>query len=260
MRFASLGSGSAGNCMVIEQASLVSTTRLLLDCGFGVSELVKRLQRLDVLPEQISGILVTHEHDDHAKGAFKFAAKYGVPVWLSHGSLKMCERYMPYNTKITLNIIDSHSKFVIEHIEVTPYPVPHDAREPTQFTFSDGKSKLGVLTDAGSSTQHIEQVLSGCDALVLECNHDLNMLEKSAYPYSLKKRVGSRLGHLDNASAAVLLAKLDNSKLKHIIAAHLSAKNNTPELAKQALSRALGCTQDWIGIAQQEDGFGWRGF
>ncbi len=260
MRFASLGSGSAGNCLVIEKAS----TRLLLDCGFGVSELVKRLQRLDLAPEQISGILVTHEHDDHAKGAFKFAAKYNVPVWLSHGSLKMCERYLPENApdkaKVSLNIIDSHTKFQIEHIEISPYPVPHDAREPTQFTFTDGQTKLGVLTDAGASTQHIEQVLSGCDALVLECNHDLNMLENGAYPYSLKKRVGSRLGHLDNASTAALLAKLDNSKLKHIIAAHLSAKNNTPELAKKALSQVLNCEHDWVGIAAQDAGFAWRSF
>ena len=255
-----MGSGSAGNCMVIEQASLVSTTRLLLDCGFGVSELVKRLQRLELAPEQITGILVTHEHDDHAKGAFKFAAKYNIPVWLSHGSLKMCDRYLPDSAKITLNIIDSHSKFTIENIEISPYPVPHDAREPTQFTFTDGQTKLGVLTDAGSSTQHIEQVLSGCDALVLECNHDLDMLENGAYPYSLKKRVGSRLGHLDNTSAAQLLATLDNSKLKHIIAAHLSAKNNTPALAKNALSQALNCAHDWIGIAEQDAGFAWRSF
>lgn len=256
MRFASLGSGSAGNCLVIEKAS----TRLLLDCGFAVSELVKRLQRLDLAPEQISGVLVTHEHDDHAKGAFKFAAKYNVPVWLTHGTMKMSERYLPENVKVTLNIIDSHIKFQIEHIEISPYPVPHDAREPTQFTFSDGQTKLGVLTDAGASTQHIEQVLSGCDALVLECNHDLNMLEMGAYPYSLKKRVSSRLGHLDNASAALLLSKLNNSKLKHIIAAHLSAKNNTPELAKNALSQALNCEHDWVGIAAQDAGFAWRSF
>jgi phosphoribosyl 1,2-cyclic phosphodiesterase len=256
MRFASLGSGSAGNCMVIEQAA----TRILLDCGFGVREVVNRLQQLNLIPEQIAGILVTHEHDDHAKGAFKFAAKYAVPVWLSHGSLKMCERYMPDNAKVTLNVIDSHTKFHIEHIEISPYPVPHDAREPTQFTFSDGQNKLGVLTDVGASTQHIEQVLSGCDALVLECNHDLDMLENGTYPYSLKKRVGSRLGHLDNTSAAALLAKLDNSKLKHIIAAHLSAKNNTPDLAKKALSRVLNCEHDWVGIAAQDTGFTWRGF
>jgi phosphoribosyl 1,2-cyclic phosphodiesterase len=258
MRFASLGSGSSGNCLVVEQASLTSTTRLLLDCGFGVNELLKRLQRFDLEPTQINGILVTHEHDDHAKGAFKFAAKYNIPVWLSHGSLKMCERYIPENVELSINIIDSHTSFQIQDVAVTPYPVPHDAREPTQFTFTDGKHKLGVLTDAGASTPHIEQVLSGCDALVLECNHDLSMLENGPYAWPLKKRVGSRLGHLDNQTAATLLAKLDNSKLKHIIAAHLSAKNNTQNLAKQALSQVLGCELDWIGVAEQESGFEWR--
>jgi phosphoribosyl 1,2-cyclic phosphodiesterase len=260
MRFASLGSGSAGNCMVIEQTTLVSTTRLLLDCGFTPNEVLKRLQKLDLMPEQISGILVTHEHDDHAKGAFKFAAKYNIPVWLSHGSLKMCDRYIPTAAKIKLNIIDSHTQFSIQDINISPYPVPHDAREPTQFVFSDGNHKLGVLTDAGSSTSHIESVLSACDALVLECNHDLHMLENGPYAWSLKKRVGGRLGHLDNQTAAALLAKLDNSRLKHIIAAHLSAKNNTADLAKKALSQVLNCAQDWVGIAQQDDGFAWRSF
>ncbi len=256
MRFASLGSGSAGNCLVVEQAN----TRLLLDCGFSPNEVVKRLQKLDLIPEHITGILVTHEHDDHAKGAFKFAAKYNVPVWLSHGSLKMCQRYIPESASIQINIIDSHTQFSIENIQINPYPVPHDAREPTQFTFSDGNHKLGVLTDAGSSTAHIELVLSGCDGLVLECNHDLNMLENGPYAWPLKKRVGSRLGHLDNQSAAALLAKLDNSKLKHIIAAHLSAKNNRSDLAKNALSQVLNCAQDWVGIAHQDEGFAWRGF
>lgn len=256
MRFASIGSGSAGNCLVVEQ----NNTHLLLDCGFAPNEVVKRLQRLDLLPEQITGILVTHEHDDHAKGAFKFAAKYKVPVWLTHGSLKMCERYIPQGADIQLNIIDSHTQFSIQDIQVNPYPVPHDAREPTQFTFSDGQYKLGVLTDAGSSTAHIEQVLSACDGLVLECNHDLSMLENGPYAWTLKKRVGSRLGHLDNQSAAALLAKLDNSKLKHIIAAHLSAKNNTADLAQKALSAVLNSSQDWIGIAQQDNGFAWRSF
>ena len=251
-----MGSGSAGNCMVIEKAA----TRLLLDCGFSPNEIVKRLQRLDLEPTQITGVLVTHEHDDHAKGAFKFAAKFNLPVWLSAGSLKMCQRYLPENVEVKLNIIDSHTPFVIEAIQINPYPVPHDAREPTQFTFSDGNYKLGVLTDAGSSTPHIEAMLSGCDALVLECNHDLNMLENGAYPYSLKKRVGGKLGHLDNQMAADLLAKLDNSKLKHIVAAHLSAKNNTPNLAKTALSQTLSCEQSWVGIADQADGFAWRSF
>ena len=173
---------------------------------------------------------------------------------------KMSEPYLPEQTNIQINIIDSHSIFQIEHIEISPYPVPHDAREPTQFTFTDGHHKLGVLTDAGSTTQHIAQVLGGCDALVLECNHDLQMLENGPYAWPLKKRVGSRLGHLDNESAAALLGKLDNSKLKHIIAAHLSAKNNTQALAKNALSQALGCESDWVGIADQVEGFAWRSF
>jgi len=254
MRFASLGSGSAGNCMVIEQAS----TRLLLDCGFGVKETVARLERLDLSPEQITGILLTHEHDDHAKGAFKLAAKFGIPIWLSHGTKKMTERYWPKNADVTLHVIDVHTTFAIEEIQVTPYPVPHDAREPIQYTFTVGEHKLGVLTDVGRTTPHIEQVLSGCDALVLECNHDLDMLENGPYAYSLKKRVGGLLGHLDNSSAANLLAKLDNSKLKHLVAAHLSAKNNTQFLAKQALSQTLGCEPDWIGIAEQKTGFDWR--
>lgn len=254
MRFASLGSGSAGNCMIIEQAS----TRLLLDCGFSVKETVARLVRLAVSPEQLTGILVTHEHDDHAKGAFKLAEKFGVPVWLSYGTRMMTERYLPKSPVKQINTIDSHLPFSIDDIQVTPYPVPHDAREPTQFTFSDGQYKLGVLTDTGTSTPYIEHMLSGCDALVLECNHDVNMLEKGPYNYSLKKRVGGNLGHLDNGSAARLLSKLDNSKLKHIVAAHLSAKNNTEALAKQALSQVLSCDDQWIGVATQDQGFDWR--
>ena len=140
MRFASLGSGSAGNCLVVEQAN----TRVLLDCGFNMSEVIKRLQKLALVPEQIIGILVTHEHDDHAKGAFKFATKYNIPVWLTHGTFKMCQRYIPENAKLNINIIDSHENFQIQELMITPYPVPHDAREPTQFTFSNGNYKLGV--------------------------------------------------------------------------------------------------------------------
>jgi phosphoribosyl 1,2-cyclic phosphodiesterase len=253
MRFASLGSGSSGNCMVIEQAS----TRLLLDCGFSIKETIARLERLLLAPEDISGILVTHEHDDHAKGAFKLAEKLNIPVWLSHGTHVMTSRYMP-KSPIQINIVDSHTAFAIDDIQITPFPVPHDAREPTQFVFSDGQNKLGVLTDVGDITPHIKQMLNGCEALVLECNHDLSMLEQGPYSHALKKRVGGNLGHLDNASSAKLLAQLDNSKLKHIVAAHLSAKNNTHALAKRALSEVLSCDANWVGVATQDTGFDWR--
>lgn len=254
MRFASLGSGSAGNCMVVEEQQ----TRLMLDCGFNQKEVTSRLQRVGLEPAQISGILITHEHDDHAKGAFKFAAQHQIPVWLSYGTYKMCERYLPAQAKVSLNIIDSHTPFSIQDLTITPYPVPHDAREPTQFVFENGQHKLGVLTDAGSVTPCITQTLSGCDALVLECNHDLSMLENGPYGWPLKKRVGSRIGHLDNQTAAILLAGLDNSRLKHIIAAHLSRQNNTEALASTALSGVLNCAQDWVTVASQSHGFDWR--
>ena len=253
MRFSSIGSGSAGNGLVVEKAS----TRLLLDCGFSLKDAEQRLARLGVSPENLTGILITHEHEDHAGGVFKLARKYSIPIWLTHGTLKMVERILPAET-LDLNIIDSHTKFNINAIEVTPFPVPHDAREPVQYTFSDGDKKLGVLTDTGCSTPHIQKMLSGCHGLVLECNHDIDMLMNGNYPKSLKQRVSGRLGHLDNASAAEILINLDNSKLKHIVAAHLSEKNNAPYLAIAALSRALSCEKDWIGIANQETGFAWR--
>ncbi len=254
MRFASLGSGSAGNALVVE----VNQTRLMLDCGFNVKETSARLARLNLTPGDITGIVITHEHDDHAGGAFKLAAKYRIPVWLTYGTLKMVTRYFPNQHDLQLHVVDSHTAFAIADIEVQPYPVPHDAREPIQCVFSDGNSTLGVLTDVGRSTPHIEDKLSGCNALVLECNHDASMLQSGPYSWALKKRVGGDLGHLENSDSANLLSKLDNSKLQHMVAAHLSAKNNTPLLAKSALAKALGCEMDWIGVADQLQGFDWR--
>jgi phosphoribosyl 1,2-cyclic phosphodiesterase len=254
LRFASLGSGSAGNSLAIEESS----TRVLLDCGFGIREALVRLARLGITPDSLAGILVTHEHEDHAGGVFKLAAKYSIPVWLTHGTFTMVERFLPSQPRFRVHLIDSHVAFEIGDLQIQPFPVPHDAREPVQFVFCNGSRKLGVLTDTGTSTPHIETMLSGCDALALECNHDLDMLMKGPYAWPLKQRVSSRLGHLDNGRSASLLAKLDNSKLQHIIAAHLSAKNNSPTLARKALSEALGCSEEWIGIADQQQGFEWR--
>lgn len=254
MRFASLGSGSAGNALVVE----VNQTRLMLDCGFSIKEASARLARLNLSPNDLTGIVITHEHDDHAGGAFKLAAKYNIPVWLTYGTLKMVTRYFPNQHSLQLHVMDSHTVFDIAGIEVHPYPVPHDAREPIQCVFSDGKSTLGVLTDVGRTTPHIEEKLSGCHALVLECNHDASMLRNGPYSWPLKKRVGGDLGHLENSDSANLLSKLENSKLQHIVAAHLSAKNNTPLLAKTALAGVLGCELEWIGIADQLQGFDWR--
>lgn len=252
MRFASLGSGSEGNGLVVE----VGDTRVLIDCGFRVRDTVARLLRLGLMPESITAILVTHEHADHIGGVAAFAARYRIPVWLTFGTLEMAgERFARIGQVYGF---DSHDVVAIGMLEVRPFPVPHDAREPVQFVVGDGARRLGVLTDIGVTTPHVEASLTGCDALVLECNHDRAMLEDGGYPWPLKQRIAGRLGHLHNEAAAELLAALDTSRLQHIVAAHLSQQNNTPDKARGALSKALNCTPDWIGIADQHTGFAWR--
>lgn len=251
IRFASLGSGSAGNALLVES----DATCLMIDCGFGQRETLRRLARLGRQPEDVSGILVTHEHGDHVGGVFPFARRYGLPVWLSHGTYVACRSLAE---GVDVRIVDSHLSFRIEAIEIQPFPVPHDAREPIQFIFSDGVRRLGLLTDVGHVTRHIRDVLCGVDALILEFNHDTDLLAASSYPVSLQRRIAGRLGHLDNLTAADLLREIDCSRLQHLVAAHLSETNNSPMLARQAVVTALGSGEERIGLACQEGGFSWR--
>ncbi len=252
MRFALLGSGSEGNGLLVQSG----TTCLLMDCGFNLTETQARLARLGVAVGRIDGIVVTHEHGDHISGVARLARKHSIPVWLTHGTLRAKANDLAGLSGLTE--ISPHQAFSIGDLLVQPYAVPHDAAEPVQFVFSNGARRLGVLTDAGCSTPHIETMLSGSDALVLECNHDTEMLANSDYPHSLKQRVGGRMGHLSNAAAAALLARLQTDRLQHVVAAHLSRKNNLPELAVRALSGALNCSNDWIAIASQGEGMDWR--
>lgn len=252
MRFGCLGSGSKGNAWLVEAGD----TRILVDCGFGIRETERRLGRLGVEVDSLAAILVTHEHSDHGRGAARVAQSARCPVWLSHGSHAMLDGQG--EAPASCRILDSHASQAIGDLEITPYPVPHDAREPLQFVFSDGEHRFGLLTDAGHTTPHMEQVLAHCDGLALECNHDVGRLEAGSYPASLKRRILGRYGHLDNAAAAGLLGRLAGPRLKHVVAAHLSEENNTPALARAALAGALGCGDDWIGVADQETGLDWR--
>jgi phosphoribosyl 1,2-cyclic phosphodiesterase len=252
MRFASLGSGSQGNALIVE----AGRTRLMLDCGFGITDCVSRLARLGLEPTELNAIVVTHEHDDHIGGVARFARKYELPVYLTYGTLMAIGEAR--NALAEVNIIDSHTPLAIGDIEVRPFPVPHDAREPAQYVFGDGSATVGVLTDVGTTTPHIITMLSGLSALVLECNHDSDMLANGPYTASLKRRIASRFGHLANEMSAQIVASLDCSRLQHLIAAHLSQQNNTPDLARGAMAQALGCSPEWIGIATQDEGFAWR--
>lgn len=250
MRFASLGSGSRGNATLVQAGA----TTLMVDCGFSLSETEARLARLGVEPGSLAAILVTHEHSDHASGVARFASRHGIPIRCTTGTRSACLKlgFDPAEP------FDGSSAFLVGDIQVTPVTVPHDAREPVQFLFDGGAHRFGLLTDVGSLTPHIRRMFSGCAGLLLECNHDRAMLEDGPYPVSLKARVGGPLGHLSNDQAADLLRSIDKQWLQHLVAAHLSEKNNTPTLARAALAEAMDCDLDWIGIADQEMGFEWR--
>ncbi len=254
LRFASLGSGSKGNCLVAESGA----TRVLLDCGLAPRETETRLGRLGLAPADLTAILVTHEHEDHASGAFAFAAAHRLAVYLTQGTLAALRDEGKAGNGVATRIVQGREAISIGDLEVRPFTVPHDAREPVQYVLSDGAFRLGVLTDLGAPTAHVEQMLSGCEALVLECNHDLEMLWNGGYPKWLKERIAGPLGHLDNGATGRLLGALDRSRLRHLVGAHLSQQNNRPELARAALARAMGCAEEWVGLATQDEGFGWR--
>ncbi len=252
MRFASLGSGSKGNGTLIE----CGETTLLVDCGFSLKQTRLRLERLGRTIEDLDGILVTHEHGDHLNGVRRLSHKAEIPVWMSSGTAREAERREGLFD--TVRIVCGHQPFTIGEIEVTPYHVPHDAREPIQYTFSNGIQRIGLLTDVGEVTPHIERQLDGCDALLLECNHDPELLARGPYPHHLKQRVSSRLGHLNNGQAAALLGQIDTSRLQHLVVMHLSEQNNCPQRAVMAISEVLQCESDWVVIADQQEGFEWR--
>jgi len=249
VRFASLGSGSRGNGTLVEHGD----TRLLIDCGFPAAQTERRLARLGCRGEDLAAILVTHEHGDHLRGVARLSRRHRLPVWATAGTAAALRGAVH-----RLHRFDALDAFAVGDLDVHPFPVPHDAREPAQFVIGDGVRRLGVLTDTGTPTPHIARMLSGCDALLLECNHDPAMLAAGPYPPALQARVGGDLGHLSNTQAAALLAGIDCSRLRHVVAAHLSERNNRPEHARAALAAVLGCAPEWVGVADQEAGLDWR--
>ncbi len=250
MRFASLGSGSRGNATLIEAGD----TRLLVDCGFSARETEQRLAQLGVAADTLSALLVTHEHGDHIRGVGAMARRYQLPVWMSAGT----RRSQRCGVLPQLNNFSSYqAPFSIGEIQITPFPVPHDAREAVQFTFSTNRLKLGMLTDSGAVTPHIVERLQGCDALMLECNHDSGMLANGPYPPRLQARVGGSLGHLSNRQAADLLCRIDHGRLRHLMAVHLSEKNNTPQLAKRALLGVSQRLEACLTLSEQDSATEW---
>jgi phosphoribosyl 1,2-cyclic phosphodiesterase len=248
--FASLGSGSKGNATLVSDGE----TSVLVDCGFGLRETERRLARLGVHPRQLDAVLVTHEHGDHLRGVGPLARRHGVPVYLTPGTwLSGRLGEVPQRHWIT-----PQARFAVKSLVVDPVTVPHDAREPVQFRFESRGCHLGVLTDLGHPTDHVIAAFRGCDALILECNHDRHLLEVGPYPPRLKRRVGGNWGHLANAQAAALLERLGLDRLQTIVCSHLSEHNNRPELALEALTPLLDGDASRLTIAAQDDGLHWQ--
>ena len=248
IRFASLGSGSKGNALLVESRDC----RVVVDCGFTLKELEQRLSDHGVDPQTLDALVVTHEHGDHSKGIAPLVRRYGLPVWMTYGTSRSCKGN--YDRRL---FHAADGGFSLKDLEITPYTVPHDSREPCQYLFTSGGVTLGVLTDTGMLTPHINEILSIADALVLECNHDETMLAQGPYPPRLKARVGGIHGHLSNRQAAELLKHLDCSRLQHLAAAHLSEKNNHPDKAKTALLDAAPEIEDRLSLFEQDSASRW---
>jgi phosphoribosyl 1,2-cyclic phosphodiesterase len=254
LRFKSLGSGSSGNATIVQARCGTQLVHLLVDCGLGIRELDKRLGAAGMLAEQIDAIFVTHEHGDHIGCARQLAVRERIPVYMSAGTYAGVGE--PDFAGL-LRLACDGEDITIGPLQVRPFTVPHDAREPLQLTCTDGATRLGILTDLGHTTAHVQQHLAGCGTLLLECNHDEQMLAAGAYPAFLKRRVGGAYGHLANSAAAALAQALLASGLRQVLAAHLSEQNNKPELARQALAEAMACGTDDIHVADGASGSGW---
>ncbi len=248
MRLMSLGSGSKGNATLVESDSAC----LLVDCGFSVVELTRRMAREGRHPDQLSAILVTHEHGDHIRGVFSLARRFQLPVYMTAGTLKAAAG----TSNLVVNTIDPHKEFQVEDIVVSPVAVPHDAREPVQFVFTGQRQSLGILTDLGSITPHVIESYRQCDGLLVEANHDPQMLADGPYPYPLKQRVGGNWGHLNNEQAAGLIRTIGTDKLQGIVIGHMSEQNNTLDRVKSFISPLVaGMSQ--VHYASQTGGANW---
>lgn len=245
LRFASLGSGSRGNAALVESGD----TLLMIDCGLPRRTLEARIRALGRSASDLTAVLVSHEHGDHVAGLAPFQRRYRKPVWLTPGTGSTLGRLPERHG------LNCHGPLTIGSISIEPFPVPHDAREPCQFLFRAGKRQLGFVTDTGHITSHMRERLAGCDALAIEANHDVDELGRSDYPESVKARVGSRFGHLNNAQTACFVAELADSALQWVVGLHLSERCNSPERVRRALEPALAGVP--LYLAEQDGVTAW---
>ena len=254
LRFRSLGSGSSGNATLIEAGSGIRTSRVLVDCGFGIRHLEARLQRAGLEACDIDALFITHEHGDHIGCAHSFSRRHGTAVWMSEGTW-MASGARDYEGR--LFFARDGEPIAVGELMLQPFTVPHDAREPLQLRCTDGNRTLGVLTDLGHATTHVLTRLAGVHSLLLEFNHDSELLANSSYPPFLKHRVGGNYGHLSNTAAAEIARALLHDGMRHVVAAHLSEQNNRPEIVRRLMAEALGGNESEMLTATASAGSPW---
>ena len=233
MRLCSIASGSSGNCIYVGS----ETTHLLVDVGISGKRTEAGLQTLDISPKDLDGILITHEHADHIAGLGVLARKYDIPIYGTPGTIKAIKGSSSVG-KIDDELfveLKADSKFMIKDIGVNPMKISHDASEPVAYRFSYGSKKVAICTDLGVYNDYTVESLRGMDALLIEANHDVNMLQVGPYPYYLKQRILGDKGHLSNENSGKLLSRILHNGLSTIILGHLSKENNLPELAYEAV-------------------------
>ncbi|MFZ1917075.1 MAG: MBL fold metallo-hydrolase [Terriglobales bacterium] len=239
-----LASGSRGNCALVASSS----TRILVDAGLSGRETFKRLHALEERPDQISAILITHEHSDHVGGLQRLATKLKIPVFITEGTHHAWSRAMrDEEGKIPelpkAEHFSAGRSFRVGDIEVSPFTIPHDAADPVGFTFRAEGIKIGFATDLGYMPVSVRNHLSGSTILVMESNHDVEMLRTGPYPWSVKQRVMSRVGHLSNDSLAEFFTSDYDGSAEYLVLAHLSEQNNHPEIARASAENALRSRQ-----------------
>lgn len=231
--FLSLISGSSGNSSIISDGRTV----LLIDCGMSGKKLETTLAQLDYTGADITAVLLTHEHIDHTRGAGIISRRYDIPVYATEGTYANAEIGMIAEKNMFL--IKAESEFEIGSVGISPFEISHDAAEPVGFTFHAGGKKMSVATDSGEITDSIKSHILGSDEIILESNHDEELLMYGSYPMNLKRRILSNRGHLSNISASETAVELLKSGTRKIMLGHLSAENNTPEIAYQTSKNAL---------------------
>jgi phosphoribosyl 1,2-cyclic phosphodiesterase len=249
LRFRNLASGSAGNATLVEASDELTRTLVLIDCGLGWRQLCTALAQCALTPDDVDAVFITHEHGDHVGSAPLLVERHRAALWTSAGT---AEAMRAAGHEVSAQIARDGQIFSIGALQIRPFTVPHDAREPLQLRCSDGARDLGILTDLGHVTPYVLSQLASCHALMLESNHDPAMLAASRYPTFLKRRVGGQHGHLSNEQAAAALAHLRHDALRTVVAAHLSERNNLPLLARAALSSALDCAPKDVLVAGRQ--------